>query len=270
MNYLKHRTHFFVSTDTLAEILHSSNNLKVIDLRDKRNYSEGHIPNAINIQSSLFVKKTAEGFNALPNKENLENLLRSKGINCSDNLVFVDDVFNLNCSLAAWVLYYYGFESVMLLDGALGKWKKEDRPLDTFVPEYEEGDIKFSKLNSDILITRDELLVSLQTNDFVIVDNRSEYALTLDNLGGKIPGAIHYWWMNAFEEHPDYFVLKDLKTIESELYQKGITRESNVVLYCESAPESALIFFVLKQLSYNNVKLYLGGYEEWRLYCSFI
>ena len=260
---------YFISTDELSNIL-SNKTVKVIDLREPEKYLQGHIPQAINVDSNMFFSKTPDGFITLPDVGSLESYLRKKGINDKDTLVLVDDVFNLNCSLAAWIFHYYNHQNVMLLDGALTKWIIEKRPMTTETHEYEEGDINLTTRNEDILITRDELLMSIQSKEYLIVDNRSEYALESDNMGGKIPGAIHFWWMDAFEEHPDYFVLKPKSKIKNLLLEKGIHEGVPIILYCETAPESALMYLILKELGYRQIKLYLGGYEEWRLYCSFI
>lgn len=260
---------YFISTDELHSILgHKS--VKIIDLRDEEKYSSNHIPGSINANSDFFYARNTDGFISLPNPNFLENYLQNLGINASDKIVFVDDVFNLNCSLAAWMMLYFNHPNVMLLDGALTKWIIENKPMTTEISTYEKGTIKLSEPNENILITRDELLLSIQNSEYVIVDNRSEYAVTGDSMGGTIPGAIHFWWMEAFEERPDYFVLKSKDEIRALLEQKGIHENDNIVLYCETAPESALVFLILKELGYKNLKLYLGGYEEWRLYCSFI
>ncbi|MCE7741425.1 MAG: hypothetical protein GOP50_03115, partial [Candidatus Heimdallarchaeota archaeon] len=186
-----------------------------------------------------------------------------------DKLILVDDVFNLNCSLAAWTLHYFGFIKVILLDGAYSKWEKEINELTTELVEFEKGNIELTEINGSILITKDEILMSIQSGKFTFVDNRSEYALLLDQQGGNIPGAIHFWYLDLFEEYPDYFILKDKDSIIEELTVRNITQDKSIVVYCESAPQSALVYLVLKEFNYPDVRLYLAGYDEWRLLCSY-
>ncbi len=258
----------FISTECLAKYIDNTN-YKIIDLREIEKYQKSHIKGAVHIDSSVFFFHNEEGINELPDKKFLEKKLREIGINSDDNLILVDDVFNLNCSLAAWTLNYYGFTNIKLLDGALARWEKEERPLTEEVIEYSLGKIELTKENEEILIAKDEILVNINSKEVLFVDNRTEYAISHDQQGGNIPGAVHYWYLDIFKECPDYFVLKNLEEIEKELTEKGISKDKTIVVYCESAPQSALVYLVLKELNYPKVRLYLAGFNEWRIICSF-
>ena len=257
---------------TIAEVTSNKNftNYKILDLRELHKFESGHIEGAIHIDNEYFTQQNEDGINILPDKDVLERYLREKGINNDDKLILVDDVFNLNCSLAAWTLHYFGFDSVILLDGAYSKWEKDVNEFTTEITELSKGNISLENINEEILITKDEIMINIQSDDFIFVDNRSEYALLLDQQGGNIPGAIHFWYLDLFEEFPDYFILKNKGEIIEELNIREITPDKTVVVYCESAPQSALVYLVLKELDYPNVKLYLAGYDEWRLSGSFM
>ena len=261
-------TKTFISTECLAKYKNEAK-YKIIDLRETEKYQKSHIKGAIHIDNNIFVFHNEEGINELPDKNLLEITLRKKGINKDDHLILVDDVFNLNCSLAAWTLNYYGFTNIKLLDGALARWEKEKRPLTEEVLDYPTGEIELTKLNKEILIEKDEILMNINSEDILFVDNRTEYAISHDQQGGNIPGAVHYWYLDIFKECPDYFILKNLEDIEKELTEKGITKDKTIVVYCESAPQSALVYLVLKELNFPKVRLYLAGYNEWRIICSF-
>ncbi|MCK5141185.1 MAG: hypothetical protein KAQ70_03245, partial [Candidatus Heimdallarchaeota archaeon] len=135
---------------------------------------------------------------------------------------------------------------------------------------YPPGSIDFTVENPSICINKDEILMNIYSEDSTFVDNRSDYAIEYDQQGGIIPGAKQFFYLDIFEEYPDYFILKDLKSIHKELHEKEITEDKTIVLYCESAPQSALVYLVMKELGYQDVKLYLAGYEEWRIICSFL
>ncbi|MHA1827813.1 MAG: sulfurtransferase [Candidatus Heimdallarchaeaceae archaeon] len=259
----------FITTQYLETILEEEM-LKVIDLREQERYIEGHIKGSIHVDNRIFVKHDLEGINILPEKEEISNVLQQKGINQNDKLVLVDDVFNLNCSLAAWTLHYFNFYDVYLLDGAFAKWMKEGRDLTKEQINYPTGNFQLTDENTSILITKDEILMNINSEEYIYVDNRSEYAISFDQQGGNIPGAIHYWYLDMFEEFPDYFVLKEYKDILEDLTSRGITRNKKIVVYCENAPQSALVYLVMKDLNYPNVMLYLAGYQEWRIICSFL
>ncbi len=245
-------------------------NYKILDLREQHKFDKGHIKGSIHIDNNYFTQQNEDGNNIVPDQEVLSKYLQSKGINQDDNLILVDDVFNLNCSIAAWTFHYFGYTNVILLDGAYSKWEKEVNELTQEVVELPPGNIEFTEINEDILITKDEILMNIRSEKFTFVDNRSEYALLLDQQGGNIPGAIHFWYLDMFEEFPDYFILKDEESIKEELAIRKISPDKSIVVYCESAPQSALVYLVLKELGYPDVRLYLAGYDEWRLLCSFV
>ena len=259
----------FISSECLADYI-IDDRYKILDLRTREKFEKGHIAGSVHIDSEIFIKQNNEGVNVVPDKDLILQNLRDKGINNDDILILVDDVFNLNCSIAAWVLHYFGFFNIKLLDGALSKWEKENRPLTTEEPFYPEGNIDFTTENPSIYITKDEILMNIYTEEFTFVDNRSDYAIKFDQQGGTIPGAKEYWYLDIFEEYPDYFILKDLNQIHDDLLEKDITEDKAIVLYCESAPQSALVYLVMKEIGYPDVKLYLAGYEEWRVICSFL
>ncbi len=265
----KNKISTFVSTDCLSDFLVDESYM-ILDLRPQEKFDQGHIAGSIHINSELFLKRNDEGINVVPDKEVILTALREKGVNNNNILILVDDVFNLNCSIAVWVFHYYGFFNVKLLDGALSKWEMENRLLTTEATFYPPGNIDFTVENPSIYIKKDEILMNIYSEDCIFVDNRSEYAIDYDQQGGSIPGAKQFFYLDVFEEYPDYFILKELESIQKELHEKEITKDKGLVLYCESAPQSALVYLVLKELGYPDVKLYLAGYEEWRIICSFL
>ncbi len=265
----KNKISTFVSTDSLSDFL-IDESYKILDLRSQEKFDQGHITGSIHIDSELFIKRNNEGIIVVPDKELILTTLREKGVRNDNILILVDDVFNLNCSIAVWVFHYYGFFNVKLLDGALSKWEKEDRLLTTEIAFYPPRDIDFIIEDPSIYITKDEILMNIYSEDCIFVDNRSEYAIDYDQQGGSIPGSKQFFYLDVFEEYPDYFILKDLESIHQELHKKNITEDKSIVLFCESAPQSALVYLIMKELGYPDVKLYLAGYEEWRIICSFL
>ncbi len=259
----------FVQCNQVYEHL-NTDTFKILDLRDKSKFKKGHIPGAVHIESSAFISKNSQGYNSIIQKSDLEATLQAKGINNGDELILVDDVFNLSCSMAAWTLHYFDYTKLKIIDGALAKWEVENLPMTSKKTEVKRGNIQFTGKNDDILVTKDQILYNLTTDrNWIYVDNRSEYAMKLDSQGGYLPKAIHLWWMDLFiETEEDYFILKPLDVLEKNLVSLGIKKSEHIVLYCEQAPQSALVYLLLYDLNYPHTKLYLAGYEEWRQTCA--
>lgn len=259
----------FVSTEELLSLVTNSN-YKILDLRDYSKFLKGHITGSIHIDNNIFVEQDEDGVNVIPDCKKIASYLKHKGIRNEDILVLVDDVFNLNCSIAAWTLHYFCFKNVILLDGAFSKWEKENNGLSTEEIKLERGDLTLNQQDDSILISKDEIIKNINSEDFIFVDNRSENAILLDQQGGNIKGAVHFWYLDLFEEYPDYFIIKKNEDLFEEMKVRKIMKDKTIIVYCESAPQSALVYLVLKEMGYPDVRLYLAGYDEWRLKCGYV
>lgn len=233
-------------------------NLVIIDARSYKEYSQGHIPGAVNLDLFAYhwfdtSKQGLEIFNAQS-----KTLLSFVGITNQKKVVFYDDVSGMLAARGVWVLMYFSHESVFLLDGGMKKWQADGLQLETktngFTPTKFNG-----KINSKILA--DYEYVNKNLNRLVLIDARSkeEYDGTVIRGArrGHIPNAINIDFnLNISEDG----TLKDQKLL-SELYK--IPKDSEVVTYCQGAYRAANSFLALKKLGFENVKVYLGSWGEW-------
>ena len=123
-------------------------------MREYSKYVKGHISGSIHIDNNIFAEQNEDGINVIPNCDKIAAYLSKKGMKNNDLLVLVDDVFNLNCSLAAWTLHYFGFKNVILIDGAFSKWETESGELSTeeknLLREIFQATVKNEKDRSEI------------------------------------------------------------------------------------------------------------------------
>ena len=57
--------------------------------------------------------------------------------------------------------------------------------------------------------------------------------------------------------------LDDAGMIQQQLDQAGITRDKEVIVYCQTHHRSAFSYVMLRALGYENVKGYPGSWSEW-------
>ncbi|MEK6834530.1 MAG: rhodanese-like domain-containing protein [Thermoproteota archaeon] len=75
---------------------------------------------------------------------------------------------------------------------------------------------------------------------------------------GHIPNAINVDWnLNITEDG----TMKDNKAL-SELYQQ-ISKDDEIVTYCQGGYRAANSFLALKKLGFQNVRVYVGSWGEW-------
>lgn len=241
-----------------------------VDVNTK-GYDEGHIPGAVgfNWQTEL----QDQVVRAPIDKQTLERLLSSAGVSNDTTIVLYGDNNNWFAAWALWILKYYGHNDVRLLDGGRVKWLADKREITNDVPSYARTNYKAAEPKEEIRAYRDQVLKSLGSEGFALVDVRSpgEYngeLLAPANLpqegaqrGGHIPGAANIPWGSAVREDGTFKSAEEL----SALYGgKGITADKNVVAYCRIGERSSHTWFALHYLlGYENVRNYDGSWTEW-------
>ncbi|MGI0003736.1 MAG: sulfurtransferase [Candidatus Nitrosotenuis sp.] len=246
-----------ITTKDLAKELDSPN-LIIIDARSYKEYSQGHIPGAVNLDLFAYhwfdtSRQGLETFNAQS-----KTILSFVGITPQKKVVFYDDVSGMLAARGVWLLMYFSHENVFMLDGGLEKWQSDGLPLETktngFKPAKFDG-----KINSEIIAGYE--FVSKNLNNLILIDARSkeEYDGTVIRGArrGHIPNALNIDFnLNISEDG----TLKDQKSL-AELYK--IPKDAEIVTYCQGAYRAANSFLALKKLGFANVKVYLGSWGEW-------
>ena len=110
--------------------------LILIDTRSYKEYSEGHILGAVNLDLFAFhwidtSKPGIEAFNAQS-----KQILSFVGVSNDKKVVFYDDVSGMLAARGVWLLMYFSHPNSIMLDGGITKWKKENLPLETKPNQY--------------------------------------------------------------------------------------------------------------------------------------
>jgi thiosulfate/3-mercaptopyruvate sulfurtransferase len=80
--------------------------------------------------------------------------------------------------------------------------------------------------------------------------------------GGHLPGAANIDWTRALTPG-DISIFLDAAQLEQLFAPAQITRDQEVVSYCQSGMRAAQIYFVLRLLDYERVRIYDGSWAEW-------
>ena len=128
-----------VSTDWVAQHL-ADPDVRIMESdEDLLLYEIGHIPGAVKVDwvSDLNDPVTRDYIS----QERLQQLLRSKGVNSDTTMVLYGDKNNWWATYTFWVFRLFGLNHMKIMDGGRLRWQQEQRPLDTNVPRYPQGDI---------------------------------------------------------------------------------------------------------------------------------
>lgn len=245
--------------------------VKIIDFRKPDTYSLGHIENALNIWRSHITDTSYAYGGMMAKKEQLENLFSSLGINNDDTVVVYDNNGACDASRFWWVMQYYGFDNVKILDGGLDAWERSGRSITQKKPNIKRTKFKLGNTVKSNSLANKELIELYIKRDsgVVILDTRTidEFSGKRKKIGatkgGRIPKSIHMDWVNAikFDDDKTFKWRSDIKHVYDKL---NIKKTDTIVVYCHSGVRSAHTYFVLKEiLGYENVMNYDGSWTEW-------
>ncbi len=205
-------------------------------------------------------------------KSEVKKLLQDLGIGADSTVVAYDEWGSIFATRLWWVLKYYGFNNVKVLDGGWQNWVSSGLPI-SFTSSKPKEITKRVKLNAnpEMLVTINDLLQKYDDPAWQVLDVRSadEYhghAAHGNRRIGHVPGAVHFEWDKLLENSKDAEGIRPFKSaddIESFLKSAGVDGSKNIVTHCQAAIRATLVAFALELVGYNAVKVYDGSMAEW-------
>jgi thiosulfate/3-mercaptopyruvate sulfurtransferase len=246
-----------ISTKELDLILNDSKNL-IIDTRSFKEYSEGHIPGAVNLDLFAFhwIDTSKEGIENF-NKQS-QMLFSFAGITEEKKVIFYDEVSGMLAARGLWMLMYFSHPDAVMLDGGMTKWRKENLLIETKQNNFQPSNFT-GKINPSIISDFENIRNNLDKLKIIDARSEGEYDGTIVRAAqsGHIPKSINADWNLNLKEDGTFKEDSEL----SKLYE--IPKDSEIVTYCQGAYRAANSFLVLKKLGFENVRVYLGSWGEW-------
>lgn len=259
---------YLIEIDELLSIINQPD-IKILDFRKEAFYSEGHIPNALNIWRTDIEDKAYSYKGMMAGKSQIEGLFGQLGINSKDQLIIYDDNGLCDASRLWWVLQHYNFTNVQLLNGGMRAWEKTGREISIEHPNVTETQFKFTGESQINHLASKEDVDNALKNNILLLDTRTtdEYSGKRQkkgaSKGGRIPSSLHIDWAEAINYHGDKR-LKSIDELESIYERLNASKQDSIIVYCHSGVRSAHTYFVLTELlGYENVKNYDGSWIEW-------
>jgi thiosulfate/3-mercaptopyruvate sulfurtransferase len=252
-------------TDWLAGKL-GDPSLVIVDIRKKEAYEAGHIPGAVWYDQAA-LKDPDEKLYVIR-----ESLFAEKagalGIDTSKEVVIYDDGTGLWATRLWWVLDYYGHPKARVVNGGWAKWEKEGRPVTKEVPNPTPA--KFvAKPNPDVICALDYVKEKATNPDpnVVILDARTQAEYTGADVraarGGHIPNAVNLDWQASLTD-TDPKVWKPADQLRAQFATVGITKDTQVITYCQTGVRAAHSLFTLRLVGLGKGnKVYDGSWAEW-------
>ncbi|MFA9389862.1 MAG: sulfurtransferase [Prolixibacteraceae bacterium] len=246
---------------SVNEVASKLNNPKcvIIDARTDKEFKEVHIRNAVSIPiTDLSETEPIDGI--LKSKEELAKIFSENGVS-PDKEIYVYCTKGNNAGRMYWILKMMGAQNVKLIDGNLDAWKAGRKPV-TKNPTIVKPAVFPANLSTKTLVTIDEVKTKMSSSA-LLVDARADayFNGTDPKSKGHIKGAIS---LNSDILKDDAGLLKSADELKKLFDSKGVSKDKEVILYCQSSTRAGLVYTVMTSvLAYPNVKVYDGAYNEW-------
>lgn len=250
---LEQPTDVFLSPGALRDTLSS---VTVVDTRDPQEYRAGHIPGAINVPLDSFRDPSTVTPGMLPDPEEFAELLGSAGVTADDHVVAYDGDRGVNAArflLTAAVCGHRG--ELSLLDGDITVWRR-GRETTTNEPDSTPVCYDADPPEHPPIADRKAVEEATERAEAKLVDTRTEAEYDQ----AHIPGALQLGWEALVG--PDRR-LRPRAEIEAELEERGISRDDEILLYCNTARRLSHTYVVLRELGFEDVRFYEGSLTDW-------
>jgi len=264
-----------VSTDWLAERL-ASPDLVVVDGswylpqmgRDAEvEYLEGHIPGALRFDIDDISDPSSGLPHTLPAPHVFSSKMRKLGIGDGQRIVVYDGIGLFSAPRVWWMFKVMGASEVFVLDGGIGKWRAEGRPLEDG-PSQARIDRHFTaRLNHLALADLDDVRKTVKSGTGQILDARPAGRFTGEDKepregmrSGHMPGAKNLPFSDLMH---DDGTAKDPAAVKALLEAAGIDLSKPVTTTCGSGVTAAVLTLALTMAGASNLTLYDGSWSEW-------
>ncbi len=170
-----------------------------------------------------------------------------------------------------WALKYYGHTNAGVLNGGLGKWRRENKPVTNVVPAFPAGSFT-PNIQPSLITSVDEVLRVTRSpadSSVTLIDARDEDQYynrrhRTHGRGGHIPGAISFPREKLI--HPETGTFLSPELLRQEFAKSGIPAEDNTtrcIAYCNGGVAATSVLFALQLIGGANYSNYDGSWNEW-------
>src|SRR5688572_26131579 len=229
-------------------------------------FAGGHIPGARFLDLDSLKDPDSPVPAALPTAAQFAARMATIGVREGDRLVIYDDSAVKTSARAWFICRMHGVEQVAILDGGLGKWRAEGRPLEGGSGAGESGGLT-PRQGPGHVRSKADVLANVVSGDEQLLDARGAGRFTGAEPeprpgmpSGHIPGARNLPFGRMLK--PDG-TFRDDAGLRAAFAEAGIDLDQPVVTTCGSGVTAAVLLFAMHLLGKDDVALYDGSWSEW-------
>jgi thiosulfate/3-mercaptopyruvate sulfurtransferase len=224
-------------------------------------YESGHIPSAgfADLKGGLSDVNSPMDF-ALPTPEAFCDAMGTLGVGDGSRVVLYDGFNSVWAARVWWMLRWVGFDRAAVLDGGLGVWKAEERPLST-EPALRDARELTPAVRPELIAHRDEVLAAIEDDEVSIIDVMHEphYRgdMSMYDRPGHIPSAVNIPTMALFDDSGRFRPQEELDAMFAG------DRGARAITYCGAGVAASANALAMTWLGFTNVAVYMGSLQEW-------
>ncbi len=229
-------------------------------------FRDAHIPGARFLDLASFFDPSSPVPAAVPDAEQFAQRMASLGVANGQRVVVYDDSDVRTAARAWFILRMHGIEQAAILDGGLGKWRSEDRPLDGGEPDIAPKQFTASPGPAPLRVKAD-MLANLEIGVEQVVDARGARRFTgeqadfrPDVADGHIPGSRNLPFGEVLNDDGTY---RQPEEVEAAFKRAGIDPDRPIITTCGGGVTAAVLLFALERAGKRTVSLYDGSWSEW-------
>lgn len=268
-------TNKLLYTPEEVQNLMTQDNTVVIDIRDKEDYEENHIPGSFSIPDVFYylAETTEEGLKEV--HDTFQKLFSDAGVTSDKTVIIYEDAFDSRYGGSCrgyWLLTYLGHPNTGILDGGFSAWEEAGFAVDNQIPTTEPSNFEIHPCN-DIIATKDVVLASLKDPTIKLLDNRdrvewvgkssSPYGIDFAPRKGRIPGARWIEWYNFMERDGQIPYFKSPEKVRALCAEYGLYPDDDIILYCFKGARVSNTFVAMKMSGFKHLRNYFGSWNEW-------
>ena len=226
-------------------------------------FAETHIPGARFLDIEALSDDAHPAPHMLPGAASFGAAMEALGVGRDDRIILYDNSPLRSATRGWFMLRHYGAEHIAVLDGGLGKWKREGRPVESGSPAPRKA--RFDAItHPEKVVSKADILSGI---GLPLADARG--AARFDGsspdprpgvASGHIPGACNLPYAALYR---DDGTLQSDELLAKAFADAGLDPVAPFVASCGSGITATSLLFAAYRLGATGTKLYDGSWSEW-------
>ena len=239
--------------------------IRLVDFRKQSAYAAGHIPGAVNLWRPDIEDPNGEVPGLAAPAAAVEALLSRSGISATDTLIIYDDEAGCNAARLWWVLQYYGYTKIRLLNGGIQAWEAKGFGLDQTIRSNAPTHFNL-EVNEDAWVDVDGVQQGLHDRYLLLIDARARERFDginepIDPVAGHIPGSVNLPSTDNLDASGHFLPAEQVHAQYRAVL--GEFRPEQSVHSCGSGVFACFGVLAMEYAGLPGSKIYPGSWSEW-------